>query len=96
MATQARKGKGGCPFLTATAKSAAAFREGLLAAPRDVEELAASGRRRAVCPYYAARRAAAEADLLLVPYGSLLTQVLDTWGCGCLGLQSVCAQDGSV
>lgn len=71
---QVRKGKGGCPFLTATAKSAAAFREGLLAAPRDVEELAASGRRKAVCPYYAARRAAAEADLLLVPYGSLLTQ----------------------
>lgn len=36
----------------------------------------ASGRRKAVCPYYAARAAAAEADLLLVPYGSLLTQVV--------------------
>ena len=37
----------------------------------------ASGRRKAVCPYYAARGAAAEADLLLVPYGALLTQVSD-------------------
>lgn len=35
----------------------------------------ATGRRKAVCPYYAARGAAAEADLLLVPYGALLTQV---------------------
>lgn len=40
----------------------------------------ASGRRKAVCPYYAARTAAAEADLLLVPYGSLLTQVTELAG----------------
>ncbi len=71
----ARKGKGGCPYLTASAKSQLGFREGLLAAPRDVEELAALGSRKAVCPYYAARRAAPDADLLLVPYGSLVAQV---------------------
>jgi hypothetical protein len=36
---QARKGKGGCPFMAAPQKAGAAFRAGLLAAPRDVEEL---------------------------------------------------------
>lgn len=37
--SQACKGKGGCPYLAAPQKQGAAFRAGLLAAPRDVEEL---------------------------------------------------------
>ena len=38
----------------------------------DIEELAAQGRRRAVCPYYASRAAVACADVLLVPYNCLI------------------------
>lgn len=47
----------------------------------------ASGRRKAVCPYYAARGAAAEADLLLVPYGTLLTQVPEVCSPACASQQ---------
>jgi chromosome transmission fidelity protein 1 len=40
--------------------------------PMDIEELAKQGTRRAVCPYYAARLAVAEADIILVPYSCLV------------------------
>ncbi len=40
----------------------------------DVEELGALGRRKGVCPYYAARAAAACADIVLLPYSALLSQ----------------------
>jgi hypothetical protein len=40
----------------------------------DVEELARLGRRRGACPYYAARAALPEADLVLLPYAALLAQ----------------------
>jgi hypothetical protein len=36
---EAHKGGGGCSFMAAPQKAGAAFRAGLLAAPRDVEEL---------------------------------------------------------
>ena len=48
--------------------------EAVLAAPMDVEELARLGRRRGACPYYAARAALPEADLVLLPYAALLSQ----------------------
>lgn len=38
----------------------------------DIEELAASGNRLEGCAYYAARRAASQAEIILMPYGSLL------------------------
>jgi chromosome transmission fidelity protein 1 len=41
----------------------------------DVEALAAHGRRRSLCAYYGARAALPEADLVLLPYGALLTEV---------------------
>lgn len=44
--------------------------------PMDVEDLARLGRRKEVCPYYAARAALPEADLVLLPYPALLLQVL--------------------
>ena len=46
--------------------------------PMDVEELGKLGRRKEACPYYAARAALPEADLVLLPYAGLLLQV------GCL------------
>ena len=39
----------------------------------DVEELGALGRRKGVCPYYAARGAATAADIVLLPYSALLS-----------------------
>ena len=72
---QAKHAAGGCPFLTASARSRASFLDTLLAAPLDVEALAGLGRRRALCPYYGARAALPEADLVLVPYGALLLEV---------------------
>lgn len=41
----------------------------------DVEDLARLGQRRGACPYYAARAAMPEADLVLLPYAALLNQV---------------------
>ena len=73
---QARKASpGGCPYLSASVRSRAAFQDTLLAAPMDVEALAAHGARRSLCAYYGARAALPEADLVLLPYGALLTEV---------------------
>ena len=43
--------------------------------PMDVEDLGRAGRQHDVCPYYAARCAAAVADLVLLPYSALLQEV---------------------
>jgi len=42
----------------------------------DIEALAAHGAKRSLCAYYGARAALPEADLVLLPYGALLTEVL--------------------
>ena len=44
----------------------------------DIEELARQGRAKGVCPYYAARAAAARARLVLLPYGALLSPARPT------------------
>lgn len=46
----------------------------MLALPMDVEDLGKLGRRKEVCPYYAARAAVPQADLVLLPYASILLQ----------------------
>ena len=46
--------------------------DAILHGAMDIEDLATQGRRRAVCPYYAARDAAASADVILVPYSCLV------------------------
>jgi len=74
--TSARSGKK-CQFLAAPGSRAAdTVRDMILAQPIDVEELAILGKRRSVCPYYASRRVAPEADIVLAPYSALL--VADT------------------
>ena len=61
------------------------LQEAIAAQAMDVEDLAKQGRAKGTCPYYAARAAAASADLVLMPYSTLLSQV---WLClicmGCL------------
>lgn len=91
---QARKGRGACPYLTGGRGSkggsggggggVAHLTDAILAAPQDVEDLAAAGRRRGACPYYATRRAAPHADLLLVPYPSLLLKACSLLTCVCV------------
>ncbi len=49
--------------------------DAVLAVPMDVEDLGKLGRRKEACPYYAARAALLEADLVLLPYAALLLQV---------------------
>ncbi len=49
--------------------------DAILAVPMDVEELARLGRLKLQCPYYGGRAAVPEADLVLVPYSSLLVKV---------------------
>ena len=72
---QATKAAGSCPFLKAKAKAKENFKEAILAQPVDVEELGKQGRRKVVCPYYTARSAVPDAQLVLLPYSALLAQV---------------------
>jgi chromosome transmission fidelity protein 1 len=69
----------GCPFLKrpppgaapgglAAAGTLEEFKELVLAAPADVEDLARMGRAKGVCPYYGSRLAVPEADIILAPY----------------------------
>ena len=61
----------------------ALLQEAIAAQAMDVEDLAKQGRAKGTCPYYAARAAAASADLVLMPYTTLLSQV---WLClACMG-----------
>ena len=46
----------------------------ILAQPIDIEALAALGKKRGVCPYYAARKATPDADVILAPYSALLVE----------------------
>lgn len=50
------------------------MQDAVLALPMDVEDLGKLGRRKEVCPYYAARAALPQADLVLLPYAALLLQ----------------------
>jgi len=63
-----------CPYLRRGSKSSAALADMILAEPMDIEDLASIGEKRATCPYYAARDAAMESDIVLAPYTSLLVQ----------------------
>lgn len=54
----------------------------------DVEELSRLGSRRGSCPYYASRAALPGADLVLLPYASLLSHV-NTSNC-CPPLSAPC------
>ncbi|GLB38502.1 putative DEXDc2 [Lyophyllum shimeji] len=48
------------------------FRDQILATPKDIEDLAAAGRMAQTCPYFGARRAIPQAELVMLPYNLLL------------------------
>jgi Rad3-related DNA helicase len=62
----------GCEYLSPDALSI--FHDHALSRIHDLEELEAKGKSLKACAYYGSRAAAAEADVLLVPYPSLLSQ----------------------
>eukprot|EP00884_Botryococcus_braunii_P018140 jgi/Botrbrau1/5009/Bobra.0396s0030.1 len=70
---KAKSRKGGCPFLRSR-QSSHQLKEEVLESVMDVESLKEAGKARRVCPYYASRNAALEADLLLLPHSALLVQ----------------------
>ncbi len=61
-----------CPFLSKRRGAMLEIKEAALAKPMDIEDLVQLGETRRACPYYAARSALPEADLVLMPYASLL------------------------
>lgn len=61
-----------CPYLSKRRRAMLELKEATLATPMDIEDLAKVGETRRACPYYAARSAIPEADLVLMPYSSLL------------------------
>ncbi|KAJ7164685.1 helicase C-terminal domain-containing protein [Mycena crocata] len=48
------------------------FRDQILAAPKDIEDLASVGRLANTCPYFGSRRAIPQAELVTLPYNLLL------------------------
>lgn len=75
---QAKKASGKCPFLQAKTQTKTNVQDAILAQPMDVEDLAKLGRSKLVCPYYTARSAVPDAQLVLLPYSALLAQVSHT------------------
>lgn len=75
---QAKKASGKCPFLQAKIQTKTNVQDAILAQPMDVEDLAKLGRSKLVCPYYTARSAVPDAQLVLLPYSALLAQVSHT------------------
>ncbi len=61
-----------CPFLKRNTKGEQVMKDMMLSEALDIEDLASLGRKRGICPYYAARDAAKEADVVLAPYSSLI------------------------
>ena len=61
-----------CPFLKRNTKGEQVMKDMMLSEALDIEDLASLGRKRGVCPYYAARDAAKEADIVLAPYSSVI------------------------
>ncbi|KAF9778687.1 helicase C-terminal domain-containing protein [Thelephora terrestris] len=51
------------------------FRDQILAIPKDIEDLAISGKLVNVCPYFASRKAIKQAQLVALPYNLLLSGV---------------------
>jgi len=70
---KAKSAKGGCPYLRgASAEEQQAVSDRIHLRPHDVEELHALGKSSGCCAYYASRGAVSDAQLILLPYASLL------------------------
>ncbi|KAI4523602.1 DNA repair helicase [Schizophyllum commune Loenen D] len=62
-----------CPHLPSQEEEAAMLdlRDQILATPKDIEELAATGRASGICPYFGSRKAIDQAELITLPYNLL-------------------------
>jgi chromosome transmission fidelity protein 1 len=60
------KGNERCPYLPLPAEDIKIidFRDQILAAPKDIEDLAEVGRMANICPYFSSRRAIPQAEVL--------------------------------
>jgi chromosome transmission fidelity protein 1 len=61
-----------CPYLKRNSKGEQIMKDIMLSEALDIEDLARLGKKRGICPYYAAREASRESDIVLAPYSSLL------------------------
>ena len=61
-----------CPYLKRNTKGEQLMKDMMLSEALDIEDLASLGKKRGICPYYAAREAAKESDIVLAPYSSLI------------------------
>eukprot|EP00033_Pygsuia_biforma_P004685 GCRY01005136.1.p1 GENE.GCRY01005136.1~~GCRY01005136.1.p1 ORF type:complete len:390 (-),score=99.80 GCRY01005136.1:214-1383(-) len=66
-----KKGPSRCPYM-GQHKQQRQFRDAILSKVMDIEEVVAMGQRLCLCPYYAARDALPEADVLALPYNTVL------------------------
>ncbi|KAL1736853.1 helicase C-terminal domain-containing protein [Schizophyllum commune] len=62
-----------CPHLPSQEEEAAMLdlRDQILATPKDIEELAATGRASGICPYFGSRKAIDQAEIVTLPYNLL-------------------------
>ena len=65
--------KRGCPFLHGKAKQDKLVRR-ILSGPMDIEDIGAAARKAETCGYYAARKAALDADIVFLPYNTVLSK----------------------
>lgn len=65
-----KRGTGHCPFYKP--QNIDELRDLSLAQIQDVEDLVSNGKTLNACPYYASRKAAEDAQIVLVPYNTLL------------------------
>ncbi|GAW07012.1 helicase C-terminal domain-containing protein [Lentinula edodes] len=70
----AEKKENRCPYLPPVGEEVRMneFRDQILATPKDIEDLALSGRVSGICPYFASRKAIPQAELITLPYNLLL------------------------
>ena len=67
-----KKKEKGCPFLVSQSKATRALADRALVQPLDIEELSSMATKTKSCAYYAARQASKNADIIFMPYTSLL------------------------
>ena len=65
-----KKGAGKCPFNKKS--SISSLRDQSLLRVLDIEELVTAGRKAKACPYYASRQGVADAQVVILPYNTLL------------------------
>ncbi len=91
---QGRRKAGKCPFLAVSSSSRAVMQDAILSQPVDIEDLGRIGRQHSVCPYYAARRAMRQADVVLTTYSMLVVQVGRGFGWSFALRALLCCQEG--